>query len=47
MGTDVLVVLVFLGLDAGAVLLGLMYLAEKRAERDRTDVRRRDQRYRW
>jgi hypothetical protein len=44
--TDLIVILTFLGLDAGAVFCGLMYLAERRMERDRNDVRRGRERYR-
>jgi len=44
MSTDAIVVLAFLALDFGAVLLGLMYLAERRAELDPTDVRNRNRR---
>jgi hypothetical protein len=47
MSTDTLVILTFLALDFGAVFCGLMYLSEKRAERDRNDVRRKDRRYRY
>jgi hypothetical protein len=47
MSTDVIVILTFLGLDFGAVFCALMYLAERRLERDRNDVRRGRQRYRW
>ena len=47
MSTDAIVVIAFLGLDFGAVLLGLTYLSARRAQIDRADVRRRDRRYRW
>jgi hypothetical protein len=47
METGALVVLIFLALDFGFVLAGLMFLAERRAQQDRNDVRRREQRYRW
>jgi hypothetical protein len=47
MTTEAIVVIAFLGLDFGAVLTGLFYLAQKRAERDPTDVRRRERRYRY
>ena len=47
MSTDAIAVLVFLVLDFGAVMLGLMHLAQRRVERDPTDVRRRNTRYRW
>lgn len=47
MSIDVLVILTFLALDFGAVFCALMYLAERRGERDRNDVRRSQRRYRW
>lgn len=47
MATDAIVIVAFLAIDFGLVLAGLMYLAEQRAARDHTDVRRRDRRYRW
>ncbi|MGE0056897.1 MAG: hypothetical protein AB7P33_02425 [Dehalococcoidia bacterium] len=47
MSTDVIVILTFLALDFGAVFCGLMYLSERRAERDKTDVRRQQRRYKW
>jgi hypothetical protein len=47
MSTDVIVILTFLGLDLGAVFCGLMYLSERRAERDPNDVRRTQRRYKW
>lgn len=46
MSTDLIVILTFLAIDFGAVLCGLMYLAERRAEEDKTDVRRQQRRYR-
>ena len=46
MSTDTIAILTFLALDFGAVFCGLMYLSEKRAERDRNDVRRKDRTYR-
>jgi hypothetical protein len=47
MSTDTVVILTFLALDFGAVFCGLMYLSEKRAERDRNDVRRKERRYKY
>ncbi len=46
MSTDAIVILAFLGLDFGAVLVGLFYLAEQRSRRDVTDLRRRNGRHR-
>jgi hypothetical protein len=35
-------VLMFLGLDLGFVAIALMWLHERRAEKDKTDARNRD-----
>jgi hypothetical protein len=40
--TETLLVLAFVGLDAGAVMIALGWLSAKRQEMDPTDLRHRD-----
>jgi len=42
MTTDALLIAAFIGLDAGAVMMALGWLGEKRRRMDRTDLKYRD-----